>query len=92
MLLQLFNKEGDFVVLIKLIRVCLSLVSVTFVGELGSWVREQGLFGIALVSAVLGMFPEQESCPDPEEGKAMGEWLVTTLAVAVPFIREISGF
>ena len=61
-LLQLFNKEGDFAVLIKLIRVCLFLVSVTFVGELGSWVRKQGFRGIALVSAVLGMFSEQESC------------------------------
>ena len=49
-LLQLFNKEGDFAVLIKLIRVCLSLVSVTFVGELGSRVRKQGFHGIALVS------------------------------------------
>lgn len=61
--LQLFNKEGDFAVLIKLIRVCLSPASVTFVGELGSWVREEGLCGIALVSAVLGRFSEQGSCP-----------------------------
>lgn len=63
MLLQLFNKEGDFAVLIKLIRVCLFLVAVTLVGELGSRVRKQGLSGIVLVSAVLGMFSEQESCP-----------------------------
>lgn len=67
MLLQLFNKEGDFAVLIKLIRVCLSLVSVTFVGELGSRVREQALCGIVLVSAVLGMFSEQQSCPARRE-------------------------
>lgn len=49
--------------LIKLIRLCLFLVSVTFVWELGSWVREKGLCGIELVSAVLGMFSEQESRP-----------------------------
>lgn len=72
MLLQLFNKEGDFAVLIKLIRVCLSLVSVTFVGELGSRVTQQGLCGIALVSAVLEMFSEQESRP-ARRGSGDGE-------------------
>lgn len=53
MLLQLLNKEGDFPVLIKLIRECFCLVSVTFVGELGS--QKQGFCGTVLISAVLGM-------------------------------------
>lgn len=60
MLRLLFNKEGDFAfaVLVKLIGVCLSLVSITFLRELGSQVREQGLCVIALISAVLGTFSE----------------------------------
>jgi len=84
MLLQLFNKEGDFAVRIKLIRACLSPVSVTSVGELGSRVRELHSY-----LQCWGCFLSKSRAL-PEAGETMGNGPVAALAVAVLFIREMS--